>query len=255
MYCPKCGTQNPDDTNNCINCGAFLPQKNQDEVTNTNEATTETTSNEINYDSNETNEQNTANEVNSSNNSDNSGVNNNYDSSNNPEQNYGSTNQNNNRNNMNNQQYYGGQAYGQQQNNNQQYYAGQNYGQNYNQQSYGRTPYGNQPYNNQYNGGQNYQSYNGTPYNGAPGMQRVDNHLVWAILVTLFCCLPLGIPAIIYACQVDEKLRKGDLTGATESSKNAKTFCWIAFGVGLAIIAIFIIWLIVTAAAAASLDY
>ena len=58
---------------------------------------------------------------------------------------------------------------------------------------------------------------------GSPG-QQVPNYLVWSILVTLLCCLPLGIPAIIYAAQVN---------GAMESSKKAKMWCWIAFGVGI----------------------
>ena len=31
----------------------------------------------------------------------------------------------------------------------------------------------------------------------------VPNHLVWAILVTIFCCLPFGIVSIVYAAQVN----------------------------------------------------
>jgi hypothetical protein len=29
--------------------------------------------------------------------------------------------------------------------------------------------------------------------------ENIPNHLVWAILATLFCCLPLGIVSIVYA--------------------------------------------------------
>jgi len=50
----------------------------------------------------------------------------------------------------------------------------------------------------------------------------VPNHLVWAILVTLFCCLPLGIVSIVYAAQVDGKRAAGDLPGAYKASHNAK---------------------------------
>ena len=30
--------------------------------------------------------------------------------------------------------------------------------------------------------------------------EYIPNHMVWAILTTLFCCLPLGVVSIVYAC-------------------------------------------------------
>jgi len=63
----------------------------------------------------------------------------------------------------------------------------------------------------------------------------VPNYLVFAILVTVFCCLPTGIPAIVFAAQVNGKLQAGDLSGAQQASKNAKMWCWISVGAGLAI--------------------
>lgn len=62
----------------------------------------------------------------------------------------------------------------------------------------------------------------------------VSNYLVFAILTTVFCCLPTGIPAIIYASQVNTKLQLGDIAGAQAASNNAKMWCWISFGLGLA---------------------
>jgi hypothetical protein len=62
----------------------------------------------------------------------------------------------------------------------------------------------------------------------------VPNYLVFAILATVFCCLPTGIAAIVYAAQVNGKLQAGDLIGAQAASKNAKMWCWISFGVGVA---------------------
>ena len=62
----------------------------------------------------------------------------------------------------------------------------------------------------------------------------VPNYLVFAILTTIFCCLPAGIPAIVYAAQVNGKLQAGDMAGAQMASKNAKMWCWIALGVGVA---------------------
>jgi hypothetical protein len=54
-----------------------------------------------------------------------------------------------------------------------------------------------------------------------------------AILVTVFCCLPTGIAAIIYAAQVNTKLQAGDIAGAQLSSKNAKMWVLISVGAGL----------------------
>jgi len=63
--------------------------------------------------------------------------------------------------------------------------------------------------------------------------QHVSSHLAWAILVTLFCCLPFGIPAIVFAAQVNGKLTKGDYEGAVKASRNAMIWCWVAFATGL----------------------
>jgi hypothetical protein len=59
---------------------------------------------------------------------------------------------------------------------------------------------------------------------------HVPNYLAQSILVTLFCCLPFGIPAIVFAAQVNGKLQAGDTAGALESSRKAKMWCWIAVG-------------------------
>jgi hypothetical protein len=62
----------------------------------------------------------------------------------------------------------------------------------------------------------------------------VPNYLVQAILVTIFCCWPVGIPAIVFAAQVNSKALAGDVDGALETSRKAKMWSWIAFGAGLA---------------------
>lgn len=54
-----------------------------------------------------------------------------------------------------------------------------------------------------------------------------------AILVTIFCCLIPGIVAIVYSAQVNGKLAAGDIAGAQQASNNAKTWSWLAFGLGL----------------------
>ena len=66
----------------------------------------------------------------------------------------------------------------------------------------------------------------------------VPNHLVLAILVTLFCCQIFGIVAIVYAAQVNAKLAAGDVQGAIECSNKASK--WIAWGIVIPI-AIYVI--------------
>ncbi len=65
--------------------------------------------------------------------------------------------------------------------------------------------------------------------------ERPKNWLVESILVTIFCCLPLGIVAIINASKVDSKVSAGDLEGAGEASREAGKWVKITFWVGLAI--------------------
>jgi hypothetical protein len=61
----------------------------------------------------------------------------------------------------------------------------------------------------------------------------VPNYLVFAILASVLCCLPAGIPAIVYSAQVNGKLQAGDIAGAQAASNNAKMWCWISFALGL----------------------
>lgn len=67
---------------------------------------------------------------------------------------------------------------------------------------------------------------------GVPG-GPIPNYLVHSIIVTLCCCLPLGIVAIVFAAQVNSKLAIGDVSGARDASKKAKMFVMIGVGLGL----------------------
>jgi hypothetical protein len=70
-----------------------------------------------------------------------------------------------------------------------------------------------------------------------PVLGSVPNYLAPAILSTLFCCLPFGIVAIIYAAQVDSKVAAGDYAGALDSSNRAKTWS-IASAVSAAVLVV-----------------
>lgn len=67
---------------------------------------------------------------------------------------------------------------------------------------------------------------------------RPDNHLVRAILVTLFCCLPMGIVAIIKSSKVNSLYNAGDIEGAYKAAKSSKS--WSNWAIGLSIIFIII---------------
>lgn len=69
----------------------------------------------------------------------------------------------------------------------------------------------------------------------AANTAAIPNYLVQSILCTVCCCIPLGIPAIVYSSQVNAKSAAGDIDGARVASNNAKKWCWIAFGVGLVV--------------------
>ena len=66
----------------------------------------------------------------------------------------------------------------------------------------------------------------------AGGSATVPNYLVPAI-ISIFCCWPLAIPAIIFATQVNGKIAAGDVAGAQDASKKAKMFSFIAIGLGI----------------------
>jgi hypothetical protein len=83
------------------------------------------------------------------------------------------------------------------------------------------------------------------PWNAPPagGTGTVPNYLVPAIL-SLFCCWPLAIVAIIFAAQVNGKVAAGDIAGAMDSSKKAKMFSFISIGLGLVLILCYIIFIV-----------
>ena len=75
-------------------------------------------------------------------------------------------------------------------------------------------------------------SQNWTPPPAAGGSATVPNYLVPAI-ISIFCCWPLAVAAIIFATQVNGKVAAGDIAGAEDASKKAKLFSFIAIGIGL----------------------
>ena len=87
----------------------------------------------------------------------------------------------------------------------------------------------------------------GAPMGGAAPGPKPDNYLVWAILSTLFCCLPLGIASIVFAAQVDGKYNSGDYAGARESWEKAKKFATWGAIAGVVVAVLYLILIVAVA--------
>src|SRR5215213_1265944 len=87
------------------------------------------------------------------------------------------------------------------------------------------------------------QEWTPPPSSGAT-TASVPNYLVPAI-ISLFCCLPLGIVAVIFAAQVNGKVAAGDTAGALDASKKAKMFSYISIGLGLAGIICYVLFVVI----------
>lgn len=55
-----------------------------------------------------------------------------------------------------------------------------------------------------------------------------DNNMVWAILTTLFCCIPIGVYSIIQASKVNTLYYRGQYKEAQEMADSAKKWAVIA---------------------------
>ena len=129
--------------------------------------------------------------------------------------------------------------------------------QNKNPYQYGSTGQDNEnPY--QYGStGQNpsagYNANNGTygqpqkPINGT-------TYLIFAIISTLLCCLPLGIVAIVYASKINSLQRNGDYAGAQNAAKKAKMFTIIGTVAALVVSIFYIIFAVVIGIGSSDFD-
>ena len=84
-------------------------------------------------------------------------------------------------------------------------------------------------------------------------VQQINTWLIPAILVTVFCCLPLGIVSIVYAAGANSEVSNRNFVLAQEKADKAKMWFWLAFGCGIvANILAIILQVVFTAAAAAA---
>ncbi|WP_265197407.1 CD225/dispanin family protein [Aureitalea sp. L0-47] len=72
-----------------------------------------------------------------------------------------------------------------------------------------------------------------------------DNNLVWAIICTVLCCLPLGIVAIIKSTKVKELWLSGDHAGAQKAADDAKKYAIWGMVAGGVLVILYIIFVVV----------
>ena len=95
------------------------------------------------------------------------------------------------------------------------------------------------------------------PYGNLPGGPQYygpppDNYLVWAILATVLCCVPLGVASIVFSSQVNTKWAMGDVQGALDSANKAKQFAlWSAIATAGFWVLYLVFWLVVLGGLAA----
>ncbi|HXA90198.1 MAG TPA: CD225/dispanin family protein [Mycobacterium sp.] len=76
---------------------------------------------------------------------------------------------------------------------------------------------------------------------GWQGQREPDNYLVWAILCTVLCCLPLGIVSIVYSTKVSGLWSQGRYAEAQTAANNAKKWAIISAIVGAVVAVIAVI--------------
>ncbi|WP_439031711.1 CD225/dispanin family protein [Gordonia terrae] len=98
--------------------------------------------------------------------------------------------------------------------------------------------------------------YGQQPYGMNPAGPEPDNNLVWAILATVLCCLPLGIVSIVKSTSVSKLWAAGDYAGAQKAADEAKKWAlWSAISsvvIWVLIIIVYVIFFVILLGASAS---
>ncbi len=83
-----------------------------------------------------------------------------------------------------------------------------------------------------------------------------ENNLVWAILSTVLCCLPLGIVSIIKATSVNTLWAQGQHEAARQASEDAMKFAkWSAFAALAVWVLYFLFFVVIGVGSAAAGGY
>lgn len=77
------------------------------------------------------------------------------------------------------------------------------------------------------------QGFNAAAPNPGNNEKMPPTYLVWSVVMTVICCLPAGIAAIIFSCQVSSKFFAGDYAGAVKASQRAEIWIIVSFVLGV----------------------
>lgn len=77
-----------------------------------------------------------------------------------------------------------------------------------------------------------------------PPPAKPDSLLIWSILSTVVCCLPIGLIAVVHATRVDPLWNQGEYEAATKEAQSAKIGCIVSciLGFFFYIIMFFVQW-------------
>lgn len=91
---------------------------------------------------------------------------------------------------------------------------------------------------------------------GPPGPQGTppDNNLIWAILSTLCCCLPLGVVSIVKSTQVSGLWAQGQFAAAQQAADDAKKYAMWGAIAGVVVNVLSLVFLFATGAFSASVS-
>ena len=78
------------------------------------------------------------------------------------------------------------------------------------------------------------QQYNEPQYGPVQSAEACPpTNMVWAVLATVLCCIPLGIVGIIYANKVSKLYLAGDIEGAKKASETGAWWVIAAITIGI----------------------
>jgi hypothetical protein len=90
--------------------------------------------------------------------------------------------------------------------------------------------------------------YGSQPYYGGPPIgygPPPENNLVWAILATVLCCMPLGIVAIVKSNQVNTLWFQGLHVEARKAAEDAKKWAmWAAIATGILLVIYIVVFVV-----------
>lgn len=96
---------------------------------------------------------------------------------------------------------------------------------------------------------------NNNPQSNQDRRYPPKNHLVEAILVTLFCCLPFGIVGIINAARVENAFYSGDEMEAERLSREALKWSKIGLFIGIGVYLLYIVFVVLAGLLAVAEGY